>query len=573
MSRLLWGGDDPFTHTIIVGPTRCGKTATLIKPIIYQILMAKARGFQCGLSVIEPKGDVAQFTADLSRELGIQGTYHFDPTLDNTDMINLMKGPVDDVAEATIAVLKGMMKQDEFFALMQELTARNFIKLLKLNHEDNLDIISVLRSLRNDDILKQETTRLEKSGKDPELLGFFEHEMRGRLGEKWKELAVGLRAQIEKLVSNSYIRRIITGDTGIDLDRHMLEGGVLAVNSCLKFRSSGDAFGQFLMMHLQSAAFRRPGTERTRIPHFLIVDEMSRYINPDIERFLSIAAEYRVASVFAVQSFEQLSIASGNLTAQAMKTSILTNCRNKITFGGISNTDASFLADELGKDWMVRRMETFDGKVIAHLLPDSYRQIEQEEYRIRPTDMQDGLPRFYYVHKLVRDGHPMKPGIAIGQFVPNDWREQARQLKISHPPTPQQRGVFSLRKILKQCGLSIENRKEETNVHSTTAAESNKIIGGDAPKNIKIFVKRIPSIQESSLTMETLEHEAEIQEVQKREPGTKKIPEVKTKLISAETKLSEAQKCLDDLEEHKKRLNNHDKTKMESLSEMNKNFM
>ncbi|WP_018213663.1 type IV secretory system conjugative DNA transfer family protein [Desulfitobacterium hafniense] len=558
MSRLLWGGDDPFTHTIIVGPTRCGKTATLIKPIIYQILMAKARGFQCGLSVIEPKGDVAQFTADLARELGIPGTYHFDPTLDNTDMINLMKGPVDDVAEATIAVLKGMMKQDEFFALMQELTARNFIKLLKLNHEDNLDIISVLRSLRNDDILKQETTRLEKSGKDPELLGFFEHEMRGRLGEKWKELAVGLRAQIEKLVSNSYIRRIITGDTGIDLDRHMMEGGVLAVNSCLKFRSSGDAFGQFLMMHLQSAAFRRPGTERTRVPHFLIIDEMSRYINPDIERFLSIAAEYRVASVFAVQSFEQLAIASGNLTAQAMKTSILTNCRNKITFGGISSTDASFLAEELGKDWVVRKMETYDGKMIAHLLPESYRQIEQEEYRIRPTDMQDGLPRFYFVHKLIRDGHPMKPGIAIGQFVPNDWRYQARQLIISHPPTPQQRGVFSLRKILKQCGLSIAKREEETNARSHKV-EPIISTGGDEVSKIKILVKTKPGFIESC------------QENQKGEIETKEMP-IEQEIPEEPMILTETQEFLEELSEHAKKLESKE-YRTESLRDMNDNFM
>ncbi|MDR3586410.1 MAG: hypothetical protein P4L59_13980, partial [Desulfosporosinus sp.] len=162
MSRLYWGGDDPFTHTMIVGPTRCGKTATLIKPIIYQILLAKARGVPCGLSVIEPKGDVAQFAVDLARELGIKA-YHLDPTQGTSDKINLMKGPVNDVSEATIAVLKGMFgKQEAFFQLVQELTARNFIKLVKLNHGDNLDILSVLRTLRDDAILEREQKMLEK---------------------------------------------------------------------------------------------------------------------------------------------------------------------------------------------------------------------------------------------------------------------------------------------------------------------------------------------------------------------------------------------------------------------------
>lgn len=444
MSRLLWGREDAFTHTIIVGPTRCGKTATLIKPMIYQILTAKARGFPCGLSVIEPKGDVAQFTVDLARELGIQA-YHLDPTQASSDAINLMRGPVNDVAEATIAVLKGMFgKQEAFFQLVQELTARNFIKLLKLNHGDNLDILSVLRVLRDDDILKRETKALEKSGKDPDLFSFFEHEMRGRLGDKWKDLALGLRAQIENIVSNEDLKHIITGDSGIDLDRHMAEGGVIGINTALgKLRRSGDAFGQFMAMHLQAAAFRRPGTERTRIPHYLIIDEMSRYINPDTEKFLSIAAEYRVAAILAVQSFSQLEIGAGDITPKAMKTAILTNCRNKISFGGVTFDDADYLADELGKNWEVTRQNTYDGFALASFLPKTYRETEQEAYRLRPTDIQDGLPRFHFIHKLVQEGHPMKPGIAVGQFVPADWRERVKAPEKAEAP---QRGLFSLLK-------------------------------------------------------------------------------------------------------------------------------
>ena len=450
MSRLSWGGDDPFTHTMIVGPTRCGKTATLIKPIIYQILLGKAKGVPCGLTVIEPKGDVAQFTVDLARELGIKA-YHLDPTQETSDKINLMKGPVDDVAEATIAVLQGMFgKQEAFFQLMQELTARNFIRLLKLNHGDNLDILSVLRTLRDDAILTREVGILGASGKEPDLYSFFKHEMEGKMATKWKELAIGLRAQIEKLVSNTYIKRIITGDSGIDLDQHMAEGGVIAINTALKLGRSGDSFGQFMAMHLQAAAFRRPGTERTRVPNYLIIDELSRYINPDIERFLSIAAEYRVACIFAVQSFSQLEITSGDLNSTAMKTAILTNCRNKISFGGITFDDAEYLSNELGKDWEVMRQSTFDGSMVASLLPKTYRDTDQEEYRIRPTDVQDGLPRFYFVHKMLREGQPMKPGIALGQFVPSDWKEKARN--INNPnvqekdEAPPPRGLFSLLK-------------------------------------------------------------------------------------------------------------------------------
>lgn len=499
MSRLQWGGSDAFTHTIIVGPTRCGKTATIIKPLIYQILTAKAKGFQCGLSVIEPKGDVAQFTVDLARELGIKA-YHLDPERDDSDMINLLKGPVDDVAEATIAVLKGMFgKQEAFFQLVQELTARNFIKLLKLNHGDNLDILSVLRALRDDDILKRETKLLEKSGKDPDLFSFFEHEMRGRLGDKWKDLALGLRAQIENIVSNERLKRIITGDSGIDLDRHMAEGGVLAVNTDLgRLRRSGDAFGQFMAMHIQSAAFRRPGTERTRIPHYLIIDEYSRYINPDTEKFLSIAAEYRVAALLAVQSFSQLEIESGDLNARAMKTAILTNCRNKICFGGISADDAEYFAREIGKDWNVRRENTFDGLLLADFLPKTYRDTEKEEYRIRPTDIQDGLPKFYYVHRLVKDGQPMRPGIAKGEFVPADWRERVHAV-LEEKKTAPERGLFSLLKKRRKGGEQPSSGQPETN---------DRLIPTASPKEAEYEQETLQEPPTEEVLKETLKEEA-----------------------------------------------------------------
>ncbi|KLU62342.1 hypothetical protein CEB3_c13860 [Peptococcaceae bacterium CEB3] len=115
------------------------------------------------------------------------------------DTINaLMKGPADGAAEATTAALQSMFgKQEIFFQRIQELAARNLIKLLKLNHGDNLDIFGVLRALQDDEILKREIQTLGKSGKDPDLCIYFDEE------KNWKTPAVGLRVQIEKLVSNA----------------------------------------------------------------------------------------------------------------------------------------------------------------------------------------------------------------------------------------------------------------------------------------------------------------------------------------------------------------------------------
>src|SRR5690606_31017187 len=196
-------------------------------------------------------------------------------------------------------------------------------------------------------VLEAKVAELKQRDGMTDLVHFFESELLGSMRDKYRQFVIGLRAQLENVVSNDALRSIMTGKSSIDIDAHFEKGGILAVNTAMgKLRTSGDAFGQFVIMHLQNGTFRRPGTEDTRIPHYLIVDEYSRYINPDVEMFLSLAAEYKVAGVFATQSLGQLEVESGKIGPKAMKQAILTSCRNKIAFGGLSAEDAKQFAEE-----------------------------------------------------------------------------------------------------------------------------------------------------------------------------------------------------------------------------------
>jgi hypothetical protein len=411
---------------LVVGPTRSGKTATILKPMIYQLLLQKKRGVQLGLSVVEPKGDVALMVNEMCMEMDIPCT-HIDPELPHSDGFNPMEGDMDDVAEATVVVLKGLFgKQDAFFATVQELSARNVTKLLKALHGDKMDIIDVMNTLRDEKELEKKVKDLKKRDGMTDLVHFFESELLGSMREKYRQFVIGLRAQLENITSNESLKRIMTGKSDINIDRHFEEGGVLAVNTALgKLRKAGDAFGQFIIMHLQNGTFRRPGTENTRIPHFLIIDEYSRYINPDVEMFLSLAAEYRVSGIFATQSLGQLEVEAGKIGPRAMKQAILTSCRNKITFGGLSAGDAKEFAEEFGRDRVIMRQGTYKNRIlIPKFFPESYRDTENEEYRFYYTDLMDGLPRFHFVHKLLQDGTPQPPELAKGHFVPRDWKER-----------------------------------------------------------------------------------------------------------------------------------------------------
>jgi hypothetical protein len=299
----------------------------------------------------------------------------------------------------------------------------------------------VVHALRDPKILEKKVQDLKNRDGYTDLVQFFEAELLGSMREKYQQFVIGLRAQLENITSNRYLKQIMQGHSDIDIDVHFEQGGVLAVSTSLgKLRKAGDAFGQFVIMHLQSGTFRRKGTEQTRVPHYMIVDEYSRYINPDVELFLSIAAEYRVAGVFAIQSLGQLEVEAGKIGPKAMKQAILTSCRNKIAFGGLSAADAKEFSDEFGKEWVVKKEKTYDGVLIPRILPKSYRIVEKEINRFYYTDLMDGLPRFHYVHKLLQDGTPQPPGLAKGTFVPKDWKEQL----INH-----QKKSFDLKIILK----------------------------------------------------------------------------------------------------------------------------
>ena len=271
-----------------------------------------------------------------------------------------------------------------------------------------------------------------------------------------------------------------------------------------------------MIMHLQNGTFRRPGTEDTRIPHFLIVDEYSRYINPDVEIFLSLAAEYRVAGIFATQSLGQLEIESGNLGPKAMKQAILTSGRNKICFGGISAQDAQDFADEFGKDKVIMRQSTYKNRILLpRLFPDSYRDTEDEEYRFDPTDLMDGIPKFNYVHKLLQDGTPQKPALAKGQFVPRNWKE-LREWEDG----------MSFKTSMKNSLLSRFRKRTKMKKEQVAGIEQTKQEGPESPIE-PIIQPELETLHPFELTPDISETKASLPNETKQEVEEKHIPKQK----------------------------------------------
>lgn len=435
-----------YLHTLVVGPTGVGKTSRILKPIVEQELISirrsLVRGIPRGLTVIEPKGDFAYDVVRMAHYYNVPVIY-IDPLRSDSCRFNPLEGEPAVVAEATRTVLQATFgRQEAFYSKVQEVAARNTVLLLKYLYRDDVTMLDMARLLRDPGRLRDDKNRLAKllyelgdlykkaradgdnhemewleylcknRERIKELLNYFETEVLDeKMGEKTKQFAMGLRLQVEDIAGNEYLNRVIGGRSDINFDAHLERGGVLVVSTGMgKLGKVGDVFGQFIVMHLQNAVFRRKGDEWSRARHMLVMDEAHRYINPDFERILSMGRGYRCECVLALQSTSQLSMDE----KRSFRDSVLNHCRNKITFGGMDSQEARYFAGEFGEYKNIRTEKQYAGNIFFRQpwLDLRYRESERYEPRFVYTDLME-LPAFHIVYRIVKDGCSLPPRVGV----------------------------------------------------------------------------------------------------------------------------------------------------------------
>lgn len=406
--RVTLKSEDRFLHTMIVGTTGTGKSSRVLKPMIWQDLQAIKQGKKMGLTVIEPKGDFSADVAEMAKSLDIPVTF-LNPEDPKSPKFNPLEGDAMTAAEIMRTVLQSLFgKQEAFFRQAQEVAARNTVLLLKAAYGDRVDIKTMTEALRDEEILKACLKEVEKrQGGPSSLTQYFRQEVLGKDKDKMMAHTLGLRLQLEDITGNEMLNKVLVGKSDINLDKHLEGGGVLVVNTAMgKLGKLGDVFGQFIMMHLQSAVFRRPGNEKTRPYHVLYVDEFPRYVNPEFERLLAIGRSFRCAAVLALQTTSQLLLES----KPAFRDIVLENCRNKIILNLGSAEDAKRFAAEFGEKKEVKKSRTYhrDSLIFIPLHEDSIREDEKYEQRFNYTDLME-MPAYHSVVRIVVDGKPQPP--------------------------------------------------------------------------------------------------------------------------------------------------------------------
>lgn len=406
-----------FTTLGVFGTTGTGKTESVFLNMIRQDLERLKKGMKIAITVIEPTKDLADKVAVMCEKLDIPCVY-IDPTNPKTRKFNILQGDKMVAAEATRSVLATLFgKQQAFFGQVQQTAARNTVLLLKELHGDDIDIMDVLRTLRDEAKLQGKVNLLKKKQGQTDLVQYFEYEILGEMKDKYHQFAAGLRQQLEDIGGNELLKRVFSGDSDINLDRHLSQGGVFIVNTAMGdlMKKLGEVFGEYVLMHLIFAIFRKE-KRNWGVPHAMYIDELPKYINPDIgfDDLLSISRKYGNMTTMAMQSTSQLTI---KMEKEQATNNLLTLCRSKIVFGGMDAHDAKRFEEEFGEDEVEMKQATYENKIfLPSIWAKSYRTTKMKEARYSYTKLME-LEGYHFIYRIVKGAQLQPPRKGKGILV------------------------------------------------------------------------------------------------------------------------------------------------------------
>ncbi|MCT4594176.1 MAG: type IV secretory system conjugative DNA transfer family protein [Anaeromicrobium sp.] len=444
---------DRFVHSLVLGPTGSGKTSQTIIPMINQDMQNP----DFGITVIEPKGDLAEKIYAMAQHYGRKAIY-FNPILDACPTFNPLYGPEDDVIEDITTIFK-MLNPDspQFFQDMSEQLLRNALKILKRLKGNSATLID-LNTLIYDDggngkaLINQfedynndrvKNTSLQKENK--EIINYFRGDYHNE-NSKTYEHTSGVRSQVSKLVSNKYLRKVLNpedGQSDIRFDEHLdrvyEDGKGEQLIFCIataqgKLRDLGSFLGYFLILSYQSAVFRRTGLEDTRMPHTLILDESQKYANQGMIDLLTQGRSYRCATVLATQSLSLFEEEAGKGFLETVKT----NARNIFIYPGISSTDAKYYSDEFG-EILKKRVSKGVSKQRFNLLnhnntsspTDSINIVEEEKARFTASEIM--YREFGEITiKYIKKNTVQMPVVADIEFIPMELNKKLDKMVIEN---------------------------------------------------------------------------------------------------------------------------------------------
>ena len=233
--------------------------------------------------------------------------------------------------------------------------------------------------------------------------------------------------QLDNLLRYPGIRNILCNRTSnLNFDLALANGDFTLL--CTRRGDLGaaahTAFGLFFLLSMQYAVLRRPGTEATRIPHFLYIDEFSDFVCSSTEPIFTLYRKYRVGSVISVQNLDQL-----NANNKKHRKTIIANCAHKVVFGNNEPDDNDWWSKELGEKTEWKYSQSYD--TTKGTYSSTFGGIESaKKPKYKPGKVQS-IKFKQCIYKVRDGGGKNNVGIGTLNFLDSKYKEEQQESNLN----------------------------------------------------------------------------------------------------------------------------------------------
>ena len=338
-----------------------------------------------GMSSLTPDANQTKKLAEIAKNFGIP-THIIDPLDSNSPGINPFTLPTPALAGLMISlVLESLFNaasataelaymKNLAFQAIQNICVILGVMYPKRHNGDLPTLEDLLDCLINFDLVQDLCEDLKT---DPELantyrfqLSYFEQNFyKDAPGRKDMQRYVHFAVdQLEELLRAGCVRDIICRRrNNISMPEVLKKGEVVLM--CTRPTDIGGAqhkgFGLFFLVLLMCAVEGRPGNDKTRIPHFLYVDDFDKYACPLLGDLFTMFRKFRVGGIFAAPNLASL----GGPLSPFMQ-NLLANCSTKVSFGNCTPEEYAWWEKEFGqrREWKVgNSYDTKNGEYSSNL--------------------------------------------------------------------------------------------------------------------------------------------------------------------------------------------------------------
>lgn len=320
----------------------CGVTVVSPDKEILTDMMSVCKNFGLSYNIIDPadKNSIGlnPFVYDDANKIAI--------TISSVlkSMFNISKSETDEVYREDIitqAIENLSLLLKEMYPRMNDGVLPNLSDMLKML--TNFDLVEKMAEILSHDEELREKYSVQLAYFKSH---FYKNGSNRSITEKYIYTAI---SQLDNLLRLPGVKSILCNRyNNIDFDKMLANGDITFV--CTRRgdlgATSNKAFGLFFLISMQNAVLRRPGTEKSRIPNFLYIDEFPDFICKATEPIFTMYRKYKIGTTISAQNLAQLDTDGGK---ENYKQTILANCASKIFTGNATIEELQWWSEEFGK--------------------------------------------------------------------------------------------------------------------------------------------------------------------------------------------------------------------------------